>query len=366
MSQFDLCDRLSRARLKDHLDLDCYVGEFQAGRIKFIEMGVPYSEAEMVHQMLCGLPLTPSWTNFKQLLVQVVQDHLDRPENSSPNVSNDLLLNRVISRLDIECQRLTTERGSHRSGPGSEYVNLAGSSITIRKHPNNPKGIVCTNCNKRSHDVDHCWTKGGGMEGQGPKPKQVSKPLTISPATLQPEVACVASSPPLSVSVPTFEGDLSCAILPTVELGLMAQGNLSTLMDSGSSSHLLCSREFFWTYDPSQARNVTTANLGTLSTHAAGDCLARVSFSGTTTILKLCDCLHAPDACANLISVGRMVRAGLSCTFKDNRVVISQRGNPLAQGPMVGQLFALVIEFLRPPALTDTACFTQVPVTLDL
>ena len=74
MSQFDLRDRLSRARLKDHTDLDRYVGEFQAGRVKFIEMGVPYSEAEMVHQMLRGLPSTTSWTNFKQLLTQVVQD----------------------------------------------------------------------------------------------------------------------------------------------------------------------------------------------------------------------------------------------------------------------------------------------------
>ena len=75
MSRFDLRDCLSRARLKDHLDLDHYVGEFQAGRVKYIEFGVPYLEAEMVRQMLCSLPSTASWTNFKQLLTQVVQDH---------------------------------------------------------------------------------------------------------------------------------------------------------------------------------------------------------------------------------------------------------------------------------------------------
>ena len=374
MSQFDLRDRLSRARLKDHTDLDRYVGEFQAGRVKFIEMGVPYSEAEMVHQMLRGLPSTASWTNFKQLLTQVVQDHLDRAEALPPDAPADMLLNRVISRLDIECQRLATERGVLKSGPGSEYTNLANanSSAPIRKHPNNPKGVVCTNCNKRSHDIDHCWTKGGGMEGQGPKPRLPASTTskTSSVATSTPEVACLASP---STSPPTFIGDLSCATFPSVELGLMAQGNLSTLMDSGSSSHLVRSREFFWTYDPSKARNVTTANLGTLPTCAAGDCLAKVTFSGVTTILKLRDCLHAPDACANLISVGRMVRAGLSCNFGDNQVVVSRQGAGLARGPMVGQLFALDIEFLRPPYPTppasppnDVACFTQVPVTLDL
>ena len=91
-----------------------------------------------------------------------------------------------------------------------------------------------------------------------------------------------------------------------------------------------------------------------------------------TTILKLRDCLHAPEACANLISVGRMVRAGLSCNFEDDGVVVSRQGKCLARGSMVGQLFTLNIEFLRPPcsASPETpsyfACFTQVPVTLDL
>ena len=94
-------------------------------------------------------------------------------------------------------------------------------------------------------------------------------------------------------------------------------------MDSGLSSHLVRSCKFFWTYNQSRARNVTTANLGTLSTHAAGDCLAKVTFSGVITILKLRDCLHAPDACANLISVGRVVRAGLSCGFENDGVVVS-------------------------------------------
>lgn len=143
-------------------------------------------------------------------------------------------------------------------------------------------------------------------------------------------------------------------------------------MDSGSSSHPDRSCEFFWTYDPSRARNITTTNLGTLLTHAAGDCLAKVIFSGVTTILKLRDCLHTPDACANLVSVGWMVCTGLLCSFENDGVVVSRRGNLLACGPMVGQLYALDIEFLRPPSSptpspsSDVACFTQVPVTLDL
>lgn len=71
-------------------DLDRYIGEFQAGRIKLIEMGVPYSEAEMVHQILRGLSSTTSRTNFKQLLTQVVQDHLDRTETLSSDAPADM------------------------------------------------------------------------------------------------------------------------------------------------------------------------------------------------------------------------------------------------------------------------------------
>ena len=370
MSQFDLRDRLARARLKDHHDLDRYIGEFQAARIKFIEMGVSYSEAEMVHQILRGLPGSPSWVNFRQLLTQVVQDHLDS-HAQSPLVA-DALLNRVISRLDIECLHLGSDR-TQKGGPGSEYANLAATS-SIRKHPNNPKGVVCSNCQKKSHDVDHCWAKGGGMEGQGP-PRKSPGPLSGPTAAVVTETAAVVSSLP-DTTPPGFLGDLSCAALPD-EFGLFAQKTVTALMDSGASSHLIQSKEYFWTYVPSQARNVKTANHGILRTLAAGDCLAKVTYDGRSTILKLRDCLHAPDACVNLISVGRMVTSGMACNFKANRVVVLHDGTPLADGPMVGKLFALNIEFIKPPpssssvptsidSTDEVACFTRVPVTMDL
>ena len=52
MSQFELRDRLANAKLKDHCDLDHYIGEFKTGRLCFIEMGIPYSEYNMVHSII--------------------------------------------------------------------------------------------------------------------------------------------------------------------------------------------------------------------------------------------------------------------------------------------------------------------------
>ena len=52
----------------------------------------------------------PSWLRRDSLF----------PDDAAP----DMLLNRVISQLDIECQRLTTEKGHLKFGPGSEYTYL--------------------------------------------------------------------------------------------------------------------------------------------------------------------------------------------------------------------------------------------------
>ena len=62
MSQFELRDRLANAKLKDHRDLDCYIGEFKTGlgRLRFIEMGIDYSKYDMVHSIIRGLSTTGS------------------------------------------------------------------------------------------------------------------------------------------------------------------------------------------------------------------------------------------------------------------------------------------------------------------
>jgi len=44
MSQFELRDRLANAKLKDHNDLDHYLGEFKVGHLRLLKMGLTYSE----------------------------------------------------------------------------------------------------------------------------------------------------------------------------------------------------------------------------------------------------------------------------------------------------------------------------------
>jgi hypothetical protein len=234
MSQFELRDRLANAKLKDpsHRDLDRYIGEFKTGRLRFIEMGIPYGEYEMVHSIIRGLPNTGSWSHFSMLVTQNTQDYIDTQAHAVVPAAPDTLLDRIISRLVVECQRIEASKPAGKSGPtvNSEYCNHAGSSTDIiHKHEKNPDGVLCTNCGKKSHDAAHCFAKGGGMEGQGPKSKGKSKvkaEVAAVAATTQTTSTGSADNPDPPTTA--YLGDLSCAAMegPSIEemTALLAAG----------------------------------------------------------------------------------------------------------------------------------------------
>ena len=369
MSQFELRDRLASAKLKDHRDLDRYIGEFKTGRLRLIEMGLTYSEYDMVHSIIRGLPTTGSWPHFAMLVTQNTQDFIDSQAHATVAAAPDTLLTRVINRLVVECQRIDSSKPAGKSGPGSEYCNHAGPAGVIHKHEKNPNGVLCSNCGKKSHDWDHCFAKGGGMEGQGPKSKGKIKG--------KPELVAVASSSaPSSTPTPppaldTYIGDLSCALTEI----LSANGSFASILDSGTSSHLLKDRDVFWTYKTTQARSMRTANQGVLQTKGSGDCLVRLTHKGVTTTVKLRDCLHAPSACVNLLSVGRMTSVGsqVGCTMDNGKFAIVRKGSDgsresIYEGRQSNNLYFVDLEFIYPPSKrpTETAFFTKVVETMDL
>ena len=114
-------------------------------------MGVPYSEYEMVHSIIRGLPSTSSWPHFSMLVTQNTQDHIDTQSHAVVKAAPDTLLNRIIARLVVECQRIEASKPAGKSGPNSEYCNHAGGSQAgdaIHKHEKNPDGVICSNCGK--------------------------------------------------------------------------------------------------------------------------------------------------------------------------------------------------------------------------
>jgi hypothetical protein len=392
MAQFDLKEKVQSLQLKDFKDLERYLGEFRTTRERFVAMKVAYPEDDMVHQIIRGLPSSGSWPHFRQLMVQTMQDHIDKELAAAAAggaaAAPDTLLNRVINCITIECQRLESESASKKARPGSEYSNAAAeSSGPIRKHSKNPNGVRCTNCSGITHDVDHCWAEGGGMEGKGPKGKK-KKGAEKSSSAKKDSASLAAGT---STDADTLSsGELSCASIAGAaadeddeELANVA-ANWATILDSGATSHLIKSREYFWTYNPENARPVTTANMGMLKMEACGECRAIVTFAGRRTRIKLRDCLHSPRACANLLSVGRLSDANITSTFTSNSVILSRNGAAFASGDMVNRLFHLDIEFIPAPVInndvvvvprtsqviepppSETVLFTKVKESLEL
>ncbi|PPQ87937.1 hypothetical protein CVT25_001335, partial [Psilocybe cyanescens] len=168
------------------------------------------------------------------------------------------------------------------------------------------------------------------------------------------------------------EGEISCAMIESVDdnLSTLALTSIpvnATLLDSGATSHLIKSREMFHSYSEADARNVTTANLGTLRTQGGGTCYVNVSYKGRSIRLKLNNCLHAPGAAVNLLSVGRLNSAGIGCNFIPNEgVCLSKNGIAFASGHMINRLFSLDAEFIPGPPSDERVMFVKVPESMYL
>ena len=376
MSQFELRDHLANAKLKDHQDLDRYIGEFKTGHLHFIEMGIPYSKYDMVHSIIQGLPTTGSWAHFSMLITQNTQDHIDSQLHATVKAAPDTLLNCVISCLVIKCQCIEMSKPAGKSGPNSEYCNHAGGSTDIiHKHKKNPDGVICSNCGKKSHDAPHCYAKGGGMEGQGPKSKTKTKAKAELAVVATTTTTPAPDSNPLSTA---YLGDLSCAVIdgPSTEefsALLAAGGNSANCLDSGTSSHLFKDQNIFWTYNITQAHTMRTANHGVLQMEASDDCLVHFTLKRVTTTIKLRECLHAPSACINLLSVGRMTAVGskVGCVFDDGKfqIVKNSDGSHVAicEGMQTNnKLYFIDLKFVLPPKPIKSVLFTKVTESMDL
>jgi hypothetical protein len=175
--------------LKDSSDVDRYLGEYNKACQCFRAMGATYSEHDAMHQIISGLPCTGSWENFKQLLLEIVETMTERSAENA-QLGNPVTLNetymKITQHIISECTRL--EFSKPLPGPGSEYAQ-------VKKHANNLNGLECTNpkcppSSRKTHDLDHCWSPGGGAEHQ-----RLRK-------TRPTEMAAMA--------ITHFEGDYSC------------------------------------------------------------------------------------------------------------------------------------------------------------
>ncbi|KAI5985461.1 hypothetical protein EDD15DRAFT_2200566 [Pisolithus albus] len=196
-----------------------------------------------------------------------------------------------------EAMQMTNEAST--PGPGSEYASaaLAGKHgevnpvTNLRRTKNNPSG------RKRvDHDWDNCFHPGGGKAGQAPWQRSKATPAvgttpsaTVAVATPSPPVqanSAQTTMTPLAAAVtpypPTdsYFRDLSCAVVEELagteqadqgssDLAALATATLSTILDSGTTTHLIKDSSLFWTFTRDSTVSMRTASHGSLSTEGA-------------------------------------------------------------------------------------------------
>jgi hypothetical protein len=399
-AQFAILNHLERARLKDANDAQRYLAEFSSGFERLTNAGMTTTENQRIHLIMKGLPTVGQWGMFNYTL----QHQLSQAASTGKPMTHLS----VIEKIQTEARNKIGFQAYLEPGPGSEFSNAASETNTSRR---NASITACGNCGRNGHSKDKCWEQGGGAEGQKPewmilrdretskKPEwkvmrdaarksartsKGEKPIPTpgkssielsnaaldfeySFATLDIEDESVdiitrfedviqyVNGPPFATSDETSDEqneEFCLAALKEIseEVAMTAGMSGSSLMDSGSSSHVVRDREVFWTYDTNQHPNVRSICQGTLQTLARGDCVVIARSEQGPVKIHLKDCLHAPNAQLDLISVGKLLNSGFHCNFRlEGFSILGPEGSSPrleCRGPIHGNLGFLPLTFI--------------------
>ncbi|KAG1834039.1 hypothetical protein DFJ58DRAFT_847685 [Suillus subalutaceus] len=368
--QYELCSQLFMEKLKDAEDATRYLGVFKNGCRRFAEMQIAFMDEEAIFMLLNGLPDTPQWVVFRSLTIGLYSSANVIASSSSTTTTSPtttVSFEQVATSFTEEANRQQSHLKMAR--PGSEYTNVANaaswgpdrrtSNLTtgVRMHKHNPKGLPCDNpaCaglpRSLTHNQVHCLQPGGDMEGKAPWAQQKGKPKKDVSAsateTKANEDAPAAATTQTAASAVTTElqhrQNLSFAIIEEVDQDYshLALCSTSTILESGTTSTLIMDRDVFWTYSQNSFVKVKTANHGYLSTSGHGDCMADLVINGNSFRIRFTDCLHAPGAYINLLSISRMLKKGWACHFQPFPpcCYLTHQGKLYGTIPEVGDLF---------------------------
>ena len=179
-----------------------------------------------------------------------------------------------------------------------------------------------------------------------------------------------SSTCPLAFSV--LSSDLPNLIDPSPIVLSASTFPFNSVLDSGCTHYIIHDRALFWSYDTTLATPVKTANCGFLQTLACGTVRFRVSSSSRTVTFILHDCLHAPDAPINLISVGALTEKGAIFTFSRGQTTISfPSDHPVLpsfsfDATVSNRLSFLNCDFILPPSSFTSSLPDPTSPLLDL
>lgn len=210
---------------------------------------------------------------------------------------------------------------------------------------------VCTNpvCKRIGHPIERCFKPGGGMAGQYPDwwKKKGGGTNTGGAQTPTANIAVVSTSSPTVANGGEFYAFM------TLVLNKSKGGNL-TYADSAASKHCFVNRTDFVTYTPSKDHKGDTATQGgKFSILGTGNVKKRIIFEGKVINLTFEDAMHTPELSHNLISIGRLDKAGCFTVFGGGGATfINTKGAPFMYGRGEGTMYE--VDLLPPTGDVST------------
>ncbi|KAG2030849.1 hypothetical protein BDR03DRAFT_986822 [Suillus americanus] len=324
----------------DSADATNYVGQHAVLREHLHDTGAPLRDGDTIYSILIGLPQTAIWQQFKSMVEQRMHD-----ENMVVTPTNPSTFT-----IDSCVSCITAEAARHPLRPPTQ--------------PLIPSWVF------GDHDHDHCYGKGGRMEGQAPWMRN-KKEKTEKETTAAAIAAVVASADLASLytnvcfaSIAEVADEVSCVVsLP-----------FSTILDLGTTVTLVKDRRFFHMYSMEESVPVHTANHGVLETMGRGTCVGWLTIGKHHLHVRLSNCLHVLNTMLNLLSVSCMNAKGWDVNFRLNMTCeLGYKGDLLGAIPATGKLYAIDLDFIpfteSPPTHSPTPEFTafvKPPLMLDL
>ena len=337
-----------------------YVTAYRLYTNKMSSAGYPMPPHQLLQIFADGLPNNAIFANLRQS----IYISLNEPDDLLLTPMEDIYSCTKI--IDDTSQRL---RLSRRTNMKPRQPNQSSAtSLPVDQKSSKP---VCGNCGG-VHLTKNCFQAGGAMEGKHDEVlamKSLKTPqahvavaddvytgsgmdnneFEITDLTTTRLAAMCITRPISAESISYSSYAMSTIIKPSnsestlITPAFLTSSNITqnSVLDLACTQHIIRDRNLFWTYDPTGAKSVGTANCGTLETLAAGDVKLWLTIdNGDRPPIHinwtLRNCLHAPGCPINLISVGTLTDARMNVNFAPLRFP----NDPQKLGHLAGKSFS--------------------------
>jgi Reverse transcriptase (RNA-dependent DNA polymerase)/Pol polyprotein, beta-barrel domain/gag-polypeptide of LTR copia-type/GAG-pre-integrase domain len=324
-----LMSKIWREQFNDTSDLQTQINELRASALKLKNLGFDLPDNILAIAILLSLP--PSYANLQTSIGVAGDDKL-----SSHKVTTLILAEQQRRRETGEAAfraRAVKSNGGKDAKDGKKYKK-------------------CTNCKRLGHTVERCYSKGGGMEGQGP-PKRDDKRDDKAKVAETSNQSNTTDSKPIALFMASVDDDDNGSESDDEHVELHVANRLvkpkyrqGWIVDSGASMHMSSHRDWFTTYrEIHPPRRVWLGDHRYIEAVGEGRIMVEMAVGNGRTISGVFQSvLHVPDLNGNLLSVRQLGRSGCSTQFTANECIIRNSENEVVGlAPIDGNLYTLQV-----------------------